>query len=288
MKTRFRFRKIIVMALVAAAALQARADSFFWAINQFTTVQKINGDTGAVVQSFAVPVGSGSGASIAVVGNTGYYTLLGNANVYSMNMTTGATSGIAFTVATGNTGYMNSITNTADGHLWFGYGSSGAGNRLEEYTTGGTLLSSHAFPNSAIAYRDGLMVFGGQVVANRGDQTGPYDRYNIPGANNVALTVDALAFINEFDTGNNGIAFNGTNFYVANEQAHIVKKFDANGLFISSASLDRFSRYENWTFASQDIVVPPPPNGVPDSGSTLPLLGLALAGMLMLRQRKQA
>ena len=217
------------------------------------------------------------------MGNTGYYTLLGGANVYSMNMTTGASTGIAFTVATGNTGNMNSITNTADGHLWFGYGGSGAGNRLEEYTTGGTLLSTHAFPNSASFFRDGLVVFGSTVVANRGDQTGPYDKYDIPGGN-APLTVNTLALINEVNSGNNGIAFNGTNFYVANEQTNIVKKFTSAGVFVSQASLPAGSRYENWTFASQDIVPP----GVPDSGSTLSLLGLALAGMFIMRQRRKS
>ena len=47
------------VALVSAlSAVPAQADSFFWAINQFRTIQKLNGDTGAVVDSFAVPFGA--------------------------------------------------------------------------------------------------------------------------------------------------------------------------------------------------------------------------------------
>ena len=82
------------VALVSVlSAVPAQADSFFWAINQFQTIQRLNGDTGAVVESFAVPFGSGSAASIAVVGNIGYYTLLGNTNIYGVNMTTRASLG---------------------------------------------------------------------------------------------------------------------------------------------------------------------------------------------------
>ena len=47
------------VALVSAlSAVPAQAYSFFWAINQFQTIQKLNGDTGAVVDSFALSNGS--------------------------------------------------------------------------------------------------------------------------------------------------------------------------------------------------------------------------------------
>ena len=92
-----------VAAAVALASIlsagTAQADSFFWAVNQFQTIQKLNGDTGAVVDSFAVPFLSGRAASIAVVGNTGYYTQLGDTNVYTVNMTTKAYTGVGFTIA---------------------------------------------------------------------------------------------------------------------------------------------------------------------------------------------
>ena len=269
------------VALVSAlSAVPAQADSFFWAINQFATIQKLNGDTGAVVaaDSFAVPFGSGSAASIAVVGNIGYYTLLGNTNVYGVNMTTHASLGSQFTIPT-LSGFVNGITNDSNGHLWF---AGGQGDPLREYSTAGALLSTHAFPTAAQGYRDGSVVFGNFVVTNRGDQIGPYDKYNLTGAN-LALTVNQLSFIAGV-SGSNGIAYNGTNFYTSDEQNHKVSKWTSAGVFVSVANLAANSRYENWTFASQDIVpdVPEP------STYALMFAGLALMGFAAKRKSRGA
>ena len=270
----------ITAAAVLASAIVAgdvNAGPLFWAINQFNTIQKLDGDTGAVVDSFAVPFGSGSAASIAVIGNIGYYTLLGDPNAYKVDMTTHLATGTAFTtIVSGN----NGITPDAAGHLWFAGANSSP---LLEYDTAGNLLSSHAFPVSAGSYRDGSVVFGGMVIANRGDQIGPYDKYTIPGGNG-ALVVDTLNFI-AAGSGSNGIAFNGINFYTSDEQLHKVSKWDVNGNFVSIADLDPNSRYENWTFASQDIIVDP--NPVPEP-TTVALFGLALVGITLTRNRKSA
>jgi hypothetical protein len=268
-------RKMVLAAALMTCTLAstARADSFFWAVNQFTTIQKLNGDNGSVVLEFAAPVGGV--ASIAVIGDVGYFTRLGDANVYKVDMTTHASLGTAFN--TGNSSWMNGITNDANGNLWFAHGGSDA---LQEFNTAGVLLHTYTFPDAASAYRDGSLVFGGYVVANRGDQIGPYDKYAIPGADG-ALTYISHPFITA-GGGNNGIAFNGVNYYVSNEQTHIVSKYDINGTFVSQANLPAGSRYENWTFASQDIVVSP----VPEPGSLLLLAtGLGGLGGLVMRRR---
>lgn len=260
--------------LFLLAGSSAYADSIFYAINQFQTIQKLNGDTGAVVDSFAVPFGSGSAASIAVIGNEGYYTRLGDANVYKVDMTSHVYDGIAFNTV--DTTYMNGITVDSNNHLWFTHGGTG---QLQEFDTAGTLLDTETFPDAAFSYRDGSVVFGGFLVANRGDQIGPYDKYALnPGG---TLTYISKPFITQA-SGNNGIAFNGINFYVSNEQIHRVYKFDINGNPVSDAPLDPNSRYENWTFAAQDIV---PPGGVPEP-ATLTLLGSGLLGLVVVSRRR--
>jgi hypothetical protein len=128
-------------------------------------------------------------------------------------------------------------------------------------------------------------VFNGKIVANRGDQNGPYDLYSIPGADGP-LTLLTAGFINpaindQGINGSNGIAFNGVNFYTSDEQAHRVTKWDVNGNFVSFAALDVNSRYENWTFASQDINP-----GVPEPATwAMMIIGLGAAGS-MIRRRK--
>ena len=280
MKLKQTTKKQLATVMFAVAALgSAKADSLFWAVNQFTTVHQLNGDTGAVVDSFAVPfLNNGRAASIAVVGNVGYYTILEDANVYKVDMTTHAYLGVAFN--TGDSTRMNGITVDSNAHLWFAHGDSTA---LQEFDTSGVLLSTHAFPVPSISYRDGSVVYGGNLVANRGDQNGPYDKYAI-GAGNAALTYTAQPFIVDpvQDSGNNGIAFNGVNFYVSNEQLHRVAKYDVNGVYVSDAPLDGSSRYENWTFASQDIVPP-----VPDTSSTLALLSASAIGLIIAGRRNR-
>ena len=278
----FRAAAAVVALTTVSGAGVAHADSFFWAINQFQTIQKLNGDTGAVVDSFAVPNGQFSAASVAIVGSKGYYTELGDQNIYKFDLATHADEGVAFTIS--NTqGYTNGITTDSSGNLWFADGGNGA---LQEYSTSGTFLGAHAFPTDAFAYRDGSVVFGNKVVTNRGDQTGPYDLYTLDGTMNGALTLVTSSFITTTSSGSNGIAFNGTNFYTSDEQAHKVSKWDINGNFVSIADLDPGSRYENWTFASQDIV---PTGGVPEPASwALMISGFGLMGAALRRRRMLA
>ena len=283
MKNTFNLKKLSAAVIFAMSAVgSANAGPLFWAVNQFQTIQELDGDTGAVVTNIPVPFGSGSAASIAVIGNTGFYTLLSNPEIQKIDITTGAYLGPAFTIQAG-AGFTNGITVDSNAHLWF---AGGQGDSLLEYDTAGTLLSSHAFPDAASSYRDGSVVFGGFVVANRGDQQGPYDKYAIPAGANDPLTYIAQPFIVDpvQDSGNNGIAFNGVNFYISNEQLHQVCKYSTAGVFVACAALDLNSRYENWTFASQDIIVDPNPTPEP---SVLALLGLGLVGMRAFKGKKR-
>jgi hypothetical protein len=128
------------------------------------------------------------------------------------------------------------------------------------------------------------------AVTNRGDQRGPFDLFSIPGANGP-LTLVKSAFINpaingQTTNGSNGIAFNGVNFYTSDEQAHRVSKWDINGNFVSFAALDPGSRYENWTFASQDIV-PIGGGGVPEPSTwAMMLVGFGGLGAVLRRRRR--
>ena len=54
MKLTLTLTRLAAAAMIAiTAGGSAYGDSLFYAVNQFTTVHKLNGDTGAVVDSFA-------------------------------------------------------------------------------------------------------------------------------------------------------------------------------------------------------------------------------------------
>lgn len=284
MKHNLMEKYVLALALNLGIASAAFGAPLFWAVNQFSTIQQLNGDTGQVVQQFAIP-GGYFGASIAVDGNTGYLTVLGDPNVRKVDMTLHTDLGVAFNNGLGS-GLTNSITIDANHHIWMAGGNS---DPLLEFTTAGALVSSHTFPTSAFAFRDGLVVVGNHAVGNRGDQVSPYDQYLIPGGNG-ALTYSAQPFIDTtllgpgFENGFNGIAFNGLNYYASNEQLHRVYKFDTAGAFVSFANLDVNSRYENWVFAAQDIVVDP--NAIPEPTSLL-LFGLGFLSLFVGRRSKK-
>jgi hypothetical protein len=97
MRMSLAFTKLCAAIVLTTATVgSVHGGSLFWAINQYTTIQQLNGDNGTVVQFFAVPANLGhntGAASIAVVGNVGYYTRLGDANVFIVDMTTHLRSG---------------------------------------------------------------------------------------------------------------------------------------------------------------------------------------------------
>src|SRR5260370_35308224 len=109
--------KKVSLALLLFSSF-AFADSFFWAINQFTNVQQLDGDTGAVVQNWTISGGpSGRYASIAVIGDTGHFTDLDNGTgaVYKVDMNTHGYGGVA--VISGDTTGINGNTLDRQRHL---------------------------------------------------------------------------------------------------------------------------------------------------------------------------
>ena len=199
-------RKALTVAAVAAFIFSGSvAASTIWTnsagSNAITAVDSV---TGALIKQFNPNKGNGRG--IVVVGNVVYYTVANSNNVFKLDATTGADLGIAFSIA-GTTG-LSAIS--FDGTNFWVADYSGTKNAYLVSPTG-VLLKTISF-SLCSSFCDGLEFFNGKLISNRGDTLNPaiYDVYDLSG------NVITPAFITDTGGGGRGIAYDGTNFIVAN------------------------------------------------------------------------
>jgi hypothetical protein len=184
--------------------------------NAITAVDK---QTGALIKQFNPNKGNGRG--VVVVGNIVYYTVANNGNVYKLDATTGADLGIAFTVA-GASGLSNMAF---DGTNFWVSDYSGTKNAFYISPTG-TLIKTVSLSNCT-SFCDGLEFFNNKLISNRGDTLQPAN-YDIYDTNGVLLQAN---FIQTTHAGR-GIAFDGTDFYIA----------DANTIYVYNGTTGAFIR----------------------------------------------
>lgn len=183
--------------------------------NAITAVDK---NTGVLDRQFNP--GKGNGRGMVVVGNTIYFTIANNGNVYKLDATTGADLGIAFTVP----GASGLSTIAFDGtNFWIG-DYSGTNNAYYVTPTG-TVLKTVSLANCT-SFCDGLEFFNGKLISNRGDS--PVAVYDVYDTNGVLLQA---AFISGSHQGR-GIAFDGTNFFIA----------DASTIYVYDGTTGAFIR----------------------------------------------
>lgn len=272
-------KKLLILSfLLVAAGSSAQADSFIYGNNATfgsPYVFKIDKATGAVVDSYTNLSGINGRGSV-VVGNTLYYTTANDNHVYSYNLTTKTSNGIAFSVA----GSSALSTVAYDGtNFWIG-DYSGT-NHAYLYTPTGTLLKTISL-SKCTGYCDGLEYFvmnnTGYLISNESDAgTGNYDLYDTNGS---LLTAN---YLNEsgHTTGTTGIAFDGTDFYTSNINQNSLNVWTESGTFVKTITLT--GAPAGFPFLIEDLSadyaqVLPPPSDVPEP-STFVLVGSSMLGL---------
>ena len=226
-----------------------------------------------------------NGRGVVVVGNTLYYTEADSGNVFSYNLTTSTNNGPLFAVA----GASGLSTAAFDGtNLWLG-DYSGT-NKAYVYSLTGTLVKTVPMSNCT-GYCDGLEYFlqGGttpRLISNRCDECGPH--YDVYDTNGTLVTADFLT--GGPNTGDTGIAYDGTNFDVSYLGGGLIYKFNgATGAFVSSTAVTGAGSGLEIEDLSVDytttiITGPPPTTPAPN---TFLLIGTGLALLTLWSLRSQ-
>ncbi|MDP9097298.1 MAG: PEP-CTERM sorting domain-containing protein [Pseudomonadota bacterium] len=175
----------IILPVALAGVLASAAPAFavpttIWAVDASATGSGVSSTayaeqfslTGQLLQR--VTLGSGFDPSgIAIVGNTGYVSSDTNGKLYTFNLATGAL-GATYTTGQNALGPL-----TFDGTALLA-GDATGGNRVYRLSLSGAPLGSFAIGNCG-SYCNGLEYEAGTLIANRGQNVGPYDRYSVTG-----------------------------------------------------------------------------------------------------------
>jgi hypothetical protein len=284
----------LAVAALLGTFSAVRADPIIWSngndagAHPGPVIQEFNAATGALLKSFADPAAtspSQEGRGIAVVGSKIFYSLEDSTSVFLTNVG-GANLGAAFTVNISGVTGIRSIA--SDGHFLyltlvsadltihqnvykFDFSGNPIGAPLTLVPSGGIVQGP----------RDGLEIVGDTFVANqpRGD-IGPYDQFDAVNGNLVTA-----AFLNPGTFGFTGVAFDGTDYYVFDDEADPSQLvvFDASGAFLKRVTLTGLPGPNDQAFLSDLSATVP---AVPEPGATV-LLAAALLGLAVWRRQRQ-
>jgi len=209
---------------------------------------------------------NGNGRGVVVVGDTIYYTVVGDPNIYLMNLNTGVTFDSILT----QNASMSTIA--YDGQYFWTSDYSGTNQAFQIDPTTGLNVKTITLSNAS-GNMDGMEYFEGKLIANRSDTGFAYDIYDLDGN---LLTADFITT----QHASTGIAYDGTDFYVSDIFNAAIDIYDGTtGAYKSTLNLTG-----NGSFLIEDLSVDyaerPDINPVPTpTPSTLLLL---VPGLMLL------
>ena len=185
--------------------------------------------SGNLLKTISAPHGS-NGRGVVQVGNIVYYTSASTNGVYAYNFVTDTDLGTVFTVP----GASGLATMAYDGSHFF-LGDYSGTNNVYEYTVGGTLVNTIPLSNCA-SFCDGLEFANGHLVSNRYDGGfGGANTYDVYSTTGTLLTPNFI--VGQNASGNTGIAFDGTFYYVSNVFSGTLGRYDSSGHWLNDITL---------------------------------------------------
>lgn len=274
---------ILIVGMLFCGVASAGSVTTIWGNSAGDGLYEYDLTNGNLLQTFDPATafsayGSWNGRGVVQVANTLYLTNAYSNHVYMMNATTGASEGIAFSIA-GASG-LSAIA--YDGHDFWIADYSGT-NQAYLYSPTGTLLNTISLGNCT-GFCDGLEYFNGKLISNRwdgccGGTPVPYDIYSTSGG---LLTSDFIS--NPLDS--TGIAFDGTNFWTSNIDSGSLSEWNGTtGAFIQNLTLQTPSlsfEIEDLSVNYSQVIT-----GVPEPAE-LGMFGfgaLLIGGFMVLRRR---
>jgi len=223
--------------------------------------------TGNEIQRFTGQ-SNGNGRGMVVVGDTIYYTVVGDPRIYKMNLNTGVTFDSILT----QNASMSTIA--YDGQYFWTSDYSGSNEAYQiDPVTGNNIKTINL--SLAGSNMDGMEYFEGKLIANREDAGYVYDIYDLDG--NV---LDADFITTAYRS--TGIAYDGTDFFVSDIFNSAIEIFDG----MTGAFKSRLELTGNGSFLIEDLSVDyaerpdidPDPDPVPTPSTLL----LMVPGLMFL------
>ncbi|HJP99950.1 MAG TPA: hypothetical protein VJ862_15445 [Rhodanobacteraceae bacterium] len=260
LKKRIGVTLTLVFGMLVCGFAGAGTVSTIWGNSAGNGLYQYDLTNGNLLQSFspATVFNVGwNGRGVVQVGNTLYLTNADDNHVYMMNATTGASEGIAFSIA-GSSG-LSAIA--YDGTNFWVADYSGT-DHAYLYSPTGTLLKTISLANCTGSC-DGFEYFNGKLIENRfdGGFGGP-NQYDVYDTSGNLLTSD---FFTSTSSASTGIAFDGTNFWTSNIFSGSLSEWNGTtGAFIQNLTLQT----PPYDFEIEDLSVNYsqviPPTGVPE------------------------
>ena len=289
---------LAAIGCITASSTPVYADSIIWgnsASGGNVNLEAFNITSSGVVtlaQQFLVPnltARNDNGRGVALLGNTIYYTTADSGNIYVTDAITHADLGILV-----NTGFSGIANVATDGTFIYANNYQDTSGVINKYDTSGNLVGTVTVA-PGIDGRDGFEVQnnpnlnGGALtfISNRGDALSPYDVYDASGNLLISAFIDPSA--NGFGSGQTGIAYDGTDYFVSDIFNNRLFEYSGTGAFMQVIDLSGIPNpftgrlLEDLSAVGNTINNPPP--SVPEP-ATLALLGLGLAGLGFSRRKQ--